>query len=617
MESSKHKILVEELLQLSITLPKGYLMNDQGELCMLEGEKSIPLANFIFFPTEIVQRISEDGVKENFKYIFTGLLKKQTVLNRIEILESELTSYTWIKKWNPFCEVYGSAKKTYDVILSCLFDLLKDTPKSIEFNTIGWHKYNDKWFFLHSGGYIGDTTNDIRTSETRFNINKDPLMAEKEAFLETLKILDICNHKITYSLMSYLLTSIITTPLLSTAGLAPDYVLWIMGDTGSGKTTFSSFFTNIYDHKNLVRPDDNKRTVLDNELRFHKDCILIIDDYGTSKTKEKEYSNINKVEKIIRDLTDRAVSNTEVSQGMLLITGETFLDFNDKNKSTIRRCIRVKMDNIFNREELETFDPQRLERFIYFKDKKILPTLISFYLEWLSMKINANLVDDYKTNFDLLRNTIGEIHNLHGRYSSGFVHQIIAFNYFISYGYEQGFLTFDEQINWCSKAKDIFLDLIEDQYKVIYDKNVQSFLDVLIILIDEKKIKIKYDKALLNFDKNIFGAVALEKEQVVLHLHWDTVYNLVSSRLRKKNFELIGIINLSRLLDSCGLINITKTGTATQLKAIKGNEEVSPRFITFWMQKIPRVKEAIDKQNGYNTRGNSRGLAMLGGSPPL
>lgn len=576
-----------------------FRVNKHGELCQVLFNKELPLANFFIIPLELVKKVSKDtGDVEPYKYVFIGVVRGQQVLKRIEVLFSELHNSNWIKKWSPFCELYGKKAVTYKVILDLLFDAQDQVKNWIEYDTIGWHYYSNKWFYLHGGGYIGEVNEDVRTKSNKFRLKIDEKLTEKEAFLGVMEITEVFDLKLSYSLLSFLLTAIVTTPLMQTKALSPNYLLWVMGGTGLGKTTITTFFTNIFTMENVARVDAHKTLELLPNIQEQKDCVFIIDDFGTSKTTQKEYTVINKVEDVIRELGDRTVLSYDsgISKGMLLITGERFLDQSDKNESSIRRIIRVKMDNLFNQEK-KSFDPIRAKNYNKYKDTFFIPTSIKYYLEWLSGKLNSTFIEDYKKDFEKLRGELNKKSN--ARYTDGFAHQIIAYNFYMTYATERGFITPEECISNCNKAKKVFLELFDDQYKTIFEPNVELFLETLNELIKNDEIIISEESSHLDFDRNVYGTIKFEKQQKVLKLHWETIYTLISNRIRDSldnRTIFIGNKKIAKLLDDSNLITFNEHNTTTQYKAKNNGNMDYCRVINIKTEMIPEIMEVVDSK---------------------
>jgi hypothetical protein len=601
MYDNEKNLSIEGWLEVLLQTIEGteFGINENGVLCKYENQKLKPLCNFIFRPVEIILKVTEKGSVGEYKYVFDGIFDKERRLKRVEILASDLNDRKWIINSWTFCEIYPNEKQNYSAIKEYVYQSAKKIPKRIEYDTIGWHRFENEWFFLHSGGIIGDIKKNISTANTEFVFKQDDTLSPEESFLESLRMLDICDHKLSYSLLSFLLTSLITTPLLDSKELSPNYLLWILGHTGYGKTTFSAFFTNIYEKANLTRPDAHKTKTILPGIEEHKDCVFIIDDFGTSKTKQNENSVIEKVEKIIRDSTDRRLSSGKNFEGMVLITGEKFLDEDTENKSSKNRIIRVKMDNLFNREDKKTYDATKTERYEKYKNQRFLPTSITYYLQWLCEKLNSNFIADYKKDFEVLRKELGEKYSGNGRYTDGFAHQIIAFNFYLSYGKERGFLTpveYGEKYNY---AKQVFGELFEDQNKTIFDSQVELFLQSLKQLILDGKIVVEFNESSLNFDRKVYGVVKREKEQEVLKLDWDTVYSLVSSYVGESlnGQRLTGNKKLAKLFNQYNLLCFNDSNTTTPFWNLNARkiERERCRVINFRTSMIPDIMEIISK----------------------
>lgn len=599
----------------------NFFVNDEGHLCYRKDEKIKELANFFIVPLENVYTIREDDkLKKPHKIILEGILEGTDQLAKIEVPYSELHKPKWVKELSPFCAINKKADDNFQYILKFLQIAQKTAPSWIEVDTIGWHHFNKQWIYAHSGGVIGETAENIRLTTNRHFLNTDNRIQPKEAFLRSLNMLGICDHKLTFSLLSLLLTSIITTPLLQTKQLSPNYLLWVMGGTGLGKTTFTSFFTNIFTSTNVARVDAHKTRELVPNIAERKDSVFIVDDFGTSKTNQKQYSVINKVEDLIRELGDRATLSYEknISKGMLLITGERFLDQTDKNESSIKRTIRVKMDNLFNQEKQATYDPRKVENFNLYKNTKYLPTSISYYLEWLSVQLNGDFITRYKQDFESLRTSLDK--SASGRYIDAFAHQIIAFNFYMSYGEEKKFITPEQCTGLRQFAKKVFLELFDDQYDTIIDPNVELFLDTLQELIFNDVIKIEVGGEQLDFLQNIYGVVLLEKGIEVLKLDWEITYNLVKQHIHESNTKrtsFVGNKELAKLMDRANLIAFNDHGTTTQFLAITKNllppfyydkkRMTRCRVINIRIDCIPQIMKIImNKQNEEYTVHNNR-----------
>lgn len=587
-----------------INLVDGFSVNEKGDLCYLENNKEIVLCNFLLKPTGLILKLNDGGEILEKKYVFEGVLKGRERLEKKEVSENEIGGHKWIKNNWSFCKIYSSnEKQAYKYIEETIYLMLENLPITIEYASIGWQKYKNRWFYLHSNGVIGASPGDVRTSQKNFVFDMDDTIDEKEAFTQVMNILDICDHKLTYSLLAYLLTSIITTPLLSleSEDLSPNYSLWIVGDTGFGKSTFTTFFTRIFRTKNLVQPDDSAPKEIQEVLLNHKDCVSIVDDFGTSKTPAKRYAAIEKIESVIRKYGDRNISLSSQSKGLVAITGETFFKSSNKDtgnldESTQRRSIRVEMVNLFN-EEYDSFSKDILDRFSYYSNRKYIQTFAFHYIEWMSKKLNSDYLEQYVVDYRDMRREIQSFAKTHGRYQSSFAHQILAFKTFMQYGLDNGFISSDSFFDKCNYSKTVFTELMKDQYKVIYEKIVRIFLDNIKKLILQGRITISKSTIL---NEGIYqGTVNIERGKELLILNYQEVFNMAFEDLSGYSDKMLG-----KYLRSHNLI--VYNGTTTTMKFPTGVDKQC-RAIKLKADKIPDIMKAIEEAQNQEIQGNLRG----------
>ncbi|ENQ3079539.1 hypothetical protein [Bacillus multifaciens] len=602
-----------KLLNLPISFKKTladneYEISEEGDLLVTKNGKQNKVCNFLPILTHIVCKESNDSY-EGYKYIFEGVIKGEERLPRIEILTKNLNNKKWIENWNPFCKIYSKKQENFELILDLVYLLSKQANKSIEFDSIGWNVYNNKWVYLYSNGSYPSTLENklqTQTSVQGFDLLANPNLSEEEAFKHTLEMLDLCDHKLTYSLLCFLLTSLLTTPLTQTKDLSTNFSLWIYGRSGTGKTSIAELFSKVFDKTNMLRVDAFKNTIKKASLAY-KDCVLILDDFGTSKNKNDESNTMAKVESIIRALSDKSNSldSEVVPKGMVLFTGEKFIDMNEKNHSTAARLIRVKMDNIFNSTE-NNFEKERVEKFTKYKNGLYLQTSIKNYLRWLAAKLNNNLLDDYHYDFVKLRRELDV--TVHARVVDSITHMIIAFNFYMTYGKEMGFITPEQYIEHCNKAREILMTVLIEQKKVVLPPLVEQFIDVLKKLLIEEKIKVidtmdPIYGAKLNNDRNIYGILDTNKNS--LKLQWASVLQFMDDYLRRQE-NFVPLFNhqsktLGKLLSSLGYIRVQtyqNTNNVTKpYQIISDNKEGKGRVIDFYADKIPEITDIVQQLN--------------------
>jgi hypothetical protein len=606
---NRQRIVLEELelIKQKIAL-SGFEINEEGDLCLNKDQSQKGLCNFVPKLTQIVYTLENNTIVKT-KYRFEGILKGQEKLQSIEVTDEELHNKKWIKKWSPFCRIYTKEQENFDSILELIYFLSKQTNTSIEVNSIGWNLNGDNWSYLVTGKsytFTQQSSPVLKTTVKDFSLLSNPNINEEIAFKRTIEMLKLCDPKLSYSLFSFLLTSLLTTPLTYKKELSPNFSLWVYGKSGTGKTNIAELFSKIYDKQNMIRVDALRKKLKDTSRAF-KDCVLILDDFGTAKNRNDESNTLSKIENLIRGLGDKSNSadSESVPQGMLLFTGERFIEMNESNYSTVARLIRVKMDNIFNPNE-DGYTPEKVDKFNEYKKGIYLPTSINYYLKWLSDKININLLDEYYQDFIKLRKEIKI--KIHARCIDSIAHMIIALNFYLTYGKESGFITPEEYIDQCNKSKEIFLMVLEDQKKSVPDPQIEQFLDVLKKLLQEGKIKVAVKGNLstpgkLNNDKKIYGVLDLEKNS--LKLQWSVILEKVDDFIRNKDNVIPAISQQSKIfgknLAGHRYIRLktydTSNNVTTPSITIENGKDIKCRVIDFYADKIPDIIQLIKELN--------------------
>ncbi|WP_405168616.1 hypothetical protein [Paenibacillus sp. FSL H3-0286] len=579
-----------------------FCVDEYGNFNVFTKGQMTPAYYFILIPVEKINVVDKQGGLIDTLYKFYALREGAALILGPRIVSAKnLHNETWIKQWNPFAVIDLISRKTYPWILQFLSHIDRKIPTINELDQIGWYKDELGWFFLHSEGKIGVSKQDYRTTFIDFKFLKEDSLSEAQAFKETIGMLNICDYRVTYSLLSLVLLSLIVTPLIETKDLSPNFAMWIYGKSGLGKTRLSSLFTKIYDTENIVRVDAYKRDLKSAYIKY-KDSVVVVDDYGTSKTTENEYRTDEKVENLIRWLGDRQLSSVydALPTGMALFTGERFLNNNEKNSSTIARTIRVAMDNIFNRDEPD-FVIEKMKRFEKYENSNPLPTSIVYYLEWLSGKLNSQMIDHYRRDFQKLR--IKFESKLHSRIIDSVSHLFNAFNFYILYATEKEFITPLESKAMSQTAMEIFMNLLEDQSKPIIDPKVTLFLNLLTEAISEGTIRIalnedlSYSNGLINPSSGTLGIYYSKTEE--LKLIWESSYEIIREKSRLQNEPLAGVKKLGKLLDEANLIIKASNGITSPLQTWGDPyRSTASRAITFDARKIGSITKLIKDING-------------------
>ncbi|OBR66492.1 hypothetical protein A7K91_03340 [Paenibacillus oryzae] len=575
---------------------KDFNISDNGEFCIVKNNKLRPIANFSLIP--VGTTTAEDDSK-NVMFVFNAMIfdgRKKLVLPKIKVQYKDLATKKWLRNEIPLGMFNMNETKGYELLkIFILRSLSKDMVEIINVERSGWHCFENDWVYIHSGGTIGTTNKNVQLADKDFMLKIDKDIATKEAFLESLKMLDMLEPKLTHALFSLVLVSIITSPLIEN-GLAPQFSIWVEGRSGMGKTSLTKMFTQIFENPKLVHVYDFKKDI--NKTVMNRDCVSIIDDYGVAKTKRTVDLTNEKIEKLIRDIGDRdlAANFTLRPEGMVLFTGEKFITMSNADiTSTAGRVVRVQMDNLFDKKQVATFDPLKVERFNYYEKTPFLSTSIADYLKWISEKLNSHFIDSYRRDFDYNRNYYSMITDAHSRQKDSFAHLTVAFNFYLAYGLENGFITPEESAFYRERARGLFEELLLEQVVSPYDTNVEVFLNALEELILEERIIVKVKGISFMQQGDVLGIVDMSDK--TMSLTWQPVYELVVNHIQINDdrSEFISDIKLGKLFREANLIYRSNGRVTKPVSGLDG------RAIQFNTDKFPKLVEAIIEINKNRT----------------
>ncbi|MHA7963718.1 hypothetical protein ACX93W_06175 [Paenibacillus sp. CAU 1782] len=575
---------------------EDFSVNDNGELCDISSGEYVPIANFSLVPETV--HYNENGEKS---FVFLGIIfdgRTTSKLNQFKVPYKDLATKKWLKSHVPFGTFVKESSGFKSLKNFLLRAVTKALPEVREVNSAGWHDINGKLVYVHSGGVIGDKEIKLLLVDKNSNLKVDNQLPPKQAFRESLNMLNMCESKLSYALLSLLLVSVKTSPLINN-GLAPKFSVWIEGKSGMGKTSIAKLFTQIFESPKIVHAYDFKKDITFNISS--RDCVSIIDDYGVDKTKRTADITNEKVEKLIRDIGDRE-QNANFSirpEGMLLFTGEKFLSMgNNDITSSAGRVVRIPMDNIFDKTQVLTYSYEKEEKFKYFEKTNYLSTSITFYLEWLSRKFSSPFFDNYRADFESLRQHFGKVSsaNTHSRQKDSLAHLAAAFRYYLKYGQEREFITTEEMDSYHRIAIKVFEDILRFQSNPPIDTKVSLFLEVLEILIKNKKIKI-VKRSDVEIERDYCGILDIADE--TLSLSWQEVYDKVVSYIHT-NLELGEFISdkmLGKLLWQANLIYRTNEKTT---KSVNGLKQRAIQFNTDKISDLVGIIEEIIKMESYD-----------------
>ncbi|MEZ7892718.1 MAG: DUF927 domain-containing protein [Candidatus Wallbacteria bacterium] len=564
----------------------NYFIDSEGYLCKKvtdkeNNEKVIRLANFVPIPEKRV--VYSDGIEASTKQTMSAILKGTKKLPSIFVDLNDFQKMQWpCVQWGIELIIYRGMSNDVKEFIQLLSEYI--LVERYTFTHTGWHKYNDKWIYLHGGGAIGAENINVELDDYAKNYAFLDFECNIKQALET--VFNIFNIGCRDAMMT-LLAGTYLAPLLEIERQEKikeaGFIIWLYGNTGTRKTTIASLMLSHFGLFNNP-PASFKDTANSIEVKGFtlKDTLLLIDDYRSSSSSETE--NMEAVaQTVLRKYGDRIGRGRMDSniqhrksyppRGIAIVTGEDKIS----GESSVARCIEIELrGNEINLEVLSDIQ----------HNSKNLEYVMKNYITWLSSKFDTmgSIIKDkfYSYRQEILGNGI------HGRFAEAVAHLRIGFETFIDFVMSCDCLEIEEAEKLKNEAAETFKKIVIEQNRSAIEENqtvkfINSFREMLQSgIISIKKINAQNT----NSYENIVG---LDIDDDFIYV-WPQILINKISRFYKTESKIIGISStmLYKNLDEQGFILTQKSKKGnvdrTPKKDIKGYKR--SRYLWFFKKKL-------------------------------
>ena len=271
------------------------------EQCTKQGKQTKKLCNFT--PYVISEITQDDGVSETKKLLLGGEHENGRQLKEIEVDGNDLATFNWLMNaWGVDCILeIGSNIKDY--IRYAIQSTAKFATKQTTYAITGWKKIEGKWKYLMPG--LADTNVSLSGKLDRYEFIEE--YTEKDiAKAFHLISYDVAPKEIIYTLMAFTFMSPLNE-FLHRANCEPKFVLFLLGKTGTRKSTLSALFLSFF---GKFTSSDLPLSFRDtaNSITHHaftlKDVLTCIDDFHPCG-KQEETKLTATAQSIMRSYGDR------------------------------------------------------------------------------------------------------------------------------------------------------------------------------------------------------------------------------------------------------------------------------------------------------------------------
>ena len=502
--------------------------------CLLEtrnskqGPYDRKLCNFT--PWIVTEITRDDGVETTTRIRLRGIHQSGRSLPEIEIPASELAGFNWLAQhWGMDCilEVGQSVK---DSVRYAIQTTAEHADRRTVYAVTGWRRIDGEYHFLMPGddncsvalpgkmnGYFMEHSYDMTDIQVAASLLHQPLAPEEILFpLLAFTFLSPLNH------------------FLKHAGCEPKFVLFLVGKTGSRKSTlaalFLSFFGRFTGAELPLSFRDTANSILLNAFSL-KDVLTVIDDLHPSSRMEEPKMN-GTAQAIMRAYGDRTgkgrlrADSTPMEsrppQGNAIITAEFAPDIGESGTARYF-ALELKEKDV----DLETLTAFQNEA-----DDGTLQRCMFAYTEWIreGFLFSEESVQEFqkylRTRFLFYRDSFRKDSiQCHGRVPETVAQLEIGMEFFLRFLHERGGFAED----WCRGIFERFQSILtrlarKQSDSIDEDKPTHVFIHKLYSLLESDKVCLLKKNEIHDFvPQHCIGY----EDEAWFYLHTDIAHRMV------------------------------------------------------------------------------------------
>ncbi|MGN0998783.1 MAG: hypothetical protein ACI4PO_04450 [Faecousia sp.] len=348
-----------------------------------------------FTPWIVSEVTLDDGMETTTRIRLRGVHQSGRVLPEIEIPADELGNFNWVARhWGIHC-ILEVGQNVKDSIRYAIQTTAQNASRRTVYAVTGWKQIDGQWQFLMPGDKA--TTVHLPGKMRGYRMERECSALDIQTAACMLQMMP-APEEITLPLLAFTFL----TPLnhfLKLAGCEPKFVLFLIGKTGSRKSTlaalFLSFFGRFTGAELPLSFRDTANSILHNAFTL-KDVLTCIDDFHPAG-KQEEQKLTATAQSIMRAYGDRTGKgrlradstpmDSRPPQGNAILTAEFPPDIGESGTA---RYFALELRG-------EDVDLPTLTAFQNEADKGTLRNCMYGYLEWLKETFLCS--DDMQKSF--------------------------------------------------------------------------------------------------------------------------------------------------------------------------------------------------------------------------
>lgn len=430
----------------------GYCV-DNGRICMQTQDGAKPLTNFVAMPRYVISR--DDGVNVTKEMIIDGWSMAGYRLPRVQIKANQYQGMAWITECWDFSASLMPGNTVKEKVRYVIAEVGRMTVENkTVYNHTGWRKINGKWAYLHQGGAIGaeGVSVDLGASLMQYRLDGSDTpewqeLSYKAAGEYVLRLNEIMSPRISVPLLG----TVYLAPMrefLAATGVGPAYALFLMGGTGTRKSTATALALSHYGNftaKSLPASFNDTSNFIRKKAFLLKDMVIAVDDYHpvtSLQERKKMEATAQSLARAFGDGAERGRLKADLSmseamppRGVAIISGE---DMPGIGESGMARFFVLSVD----KEDIPVSDDMT-----YMQERAragVLQKAMNGYIRWLAKQADQ-LPDMLHEEFLKLRQQAKELSaDQHGRTAEAVAHVMLGYTSMLRYLRDVGTITTEQ-----------------------------------------------------------------------------------------------------------------------------------------------------------------------------
>ena len=451
--------------------------------------KQEKLCNFTAYIVNEV--LFDDGVGTSRTMRIGGVHASGRKLPEIEVTASEFKKMDWVlERWGADCIIEPVPRAAERICTAIQSTATFENTKDVYYKT-GWKNIDGKWDYLLPGAGKHDVR--LFGKLSRYEMAKDWSKSDLQTVWLMMKDKLIATKAIVWTLIAL----VFLTPLnefLNQVLYMPKFVLYLIGRTGTRKSTLAALFLSFFGRFNSsdlpLSFRDTANSIMYNSFSL-KDVLTCIDDFHPSG--RKEAAKLTETAQLImrgygdrigrgRLKSDSTPMESRPPQGNAIITAEQAPDIGESGTARYF-CLELR-DGMIDLHNLSKFQREA--------EKGTLRGCMLAYTEWIKAWLlkdkdtEQSFVHQLKKSFQNYRQEfIDSGIRCHGRVPEIYAWLMIGMEFFLSFLLDLEIISEEDYQATFSRCRNCLYELAKKQSTNIeQDKPTHKFIRKLYSLIE-------------------------------------------------------------------------------------------------------------------------------------